>query len=126
MSPMLFFLFIEDLELLIQDSPTSGLTIDDITFILLLFADDMVLFGKTPEELQHSLDLLETYCDSWGLDVNIKTTKLMVCGKSVQIHEHENWIFKGKLVEIVNDFNYLGSFSLPLSLPPPLSLSLSL
>ena len=32
MSPMLFSLFIEDLELFIQDSPTSGLTIDDITF----------------------------------------------------------------------------------------------
>ena len=47
-SPMLFSLFIEDLELFIQDSPTSGLTIDDITFILLLFADDMVLFGKGP------------------------------------------------------------------------------
>ena len=41
MVPMLFSLFI-------QDSPTSGLTIDDITFILLLFADDMVLFGKGP------------------------------------------------------------------------------
>ena len=51
MSPMLFSLFIEDLELFIQDSPTSGLTIDDITFILLLFADDMVQFGKSPEEL---------------------------------------------------------------------------
>ena len=76
MSPMLFSLFIEDLELFIQDSPTSGLTIDDITFILLLFADDMVLFGKSPDELQHSLDLLETYCDSWGLEVNINKTKL--------------------------------------------------
>ena len=32
MSPMLFSLFIEDLELFIQDSPTSGLTIDDSTF----------------------------------------------------------------------------------------------
>ena len=89
MSPMLFSLFIEDLELFIQDNPTSGLTIDDITFILLLFADDMVLFGKSPEELQHSLDLLEAYCDSWGLEVNINKTKIMVCRKSGQIHDHE-------------------------------------
>jgi len=51
MSPMLFSLFIEDLELFIQDSPTSGLTIHAITFILLLFAEDMVQFGKSPEEL---------------------------------------------------------------------------
>jgi len=56
----------------------------------------MVLFGKSPEELQHSLDLLETFCDSWSLEVNISKTKGMVCRKSGQIHEHEKWIFKGK------------------------------
>ena len=29
--------------------------------------------------------------------------KIMVCIKSGQIHDHEKWIFKGKLLEIVND-----------------------
>ena len=33
----------------------------------------------------------------------------MVCRKSGQKHDHEKWIFKGKLLEIVNDFNYLGT-----------------
>ena len=36
--------------------------------------------------------------------------KIMVCIKSGQIHDHEKWIFKGKLLEIVNDFNYLGTY----------------
>ncbi len=55
MSPILFALFIEDLELYLQDSVNSGLTFDDVTILLLLFADDMVLFAKSPGELQTSL-----------------------------------------------------------------------
>ena len=51
LSPLMFSLFIEDLELFLTDNINSGLTINDITIILLLFADDMVIIGKTPNEL---------------------------------------------------------------------------
>ena len=50
MSPILFSLFVEDLELYLQDSVTSGLSIDDIVLIVLLFADDMAILGKSPEK----------------------------------------------------------------------------
>jgi hypothetical protein len=66
LSPILFSLFVNDLELFLQDSNLSGLNIDDITLILLLFADDMVILGKSPEELQNHLDKLYQYCNSWG------------------------------------------------------------
>ena len=48
MSPILFSLFIEDLELFLQDDVNSGLNINDIMLLILLFADDMAVFGKTP------------------------------------------------------------------------------
>ena len=70
MSPILFSLFIEDLELFLQNDVNSGLDINDIILLLLLFADDMAIFGKTPEDLQRSLDLLKVYCDNRGLNVN--------------------------------------------------------
>ena len=50
MSPILFSLFIEDLELFLQNDVNSGLDINDIILLLLLFADDMAIFGKTPED----------------------------------------------------------------------------
>ena len=65
LSPLMFSLFIEDLELFLTNNINSGLTINDITIILLLFPDDMVIIGKTPNELQQSLDLLKSYCDTW-------------------------------------------------------------
>ena len=51
-SPIMYSLFIEDIELFLQDNTSSGLTFDDIVLILLLFADDMILLGQTPSELQ--------------------------------------------------------------------------
>ena len=61
MSPVLFAFFIEDLELYIQSDINSGLSFHNISLILLLFADDMVIFGDTQMDLQNSLNMLSEY-----------------------------------------------------------------
>ena len=66
MSPVLFSLFIEDLEMYLQTKPDSGININDVNLILLFFADDMVILAETPEDLQSSLDNLYQYCRMWG------------------------------------------------------------
>ena len=81
MSPLLFSLFVEDLELFLQNDVSSGLSIDDIVLILLLFADDMAIIGKSPGEVQKHLDLVSNYCKCWGLKVNTDKTKIMVFRK---------------------------------------------
>ena len=43
MSPLLFSIFVEDIELFLQNNIDSGLQLDDIVLILLLFADDMAI-----------------------------------------------------------------------------------
>ena len=68
----------------------SGLTLNDAIFILLLFADDMVVLGKSVNDLQQSLDLLKQYCDKWDLDVNILKTKTMVLRKRGDNFENGN------------------------------------
>ena len=77
-SPILVSLFLGDLEMFLQNDINSGILIDNIAIIILLFADDMVIFGKTAEELQHKLDLLYSYCLHWSLEVNVDKTKVMV------------------------------------------------
>ena len=57
-----FVFIIEDLVLFLQGDQTCGLTFDDIIFILMLLVDDMVILGKDKDDLQASIDLLETYC----------------------------------------------------------------
>lgn len=56
MSPLLFSLFIGDLELLLQNDNRSGLLFDDILLIMLLFADDMTIVSKITAEIQKHRD----------------------------------------------------------------------
>jgi len=58
MSPILFSLFVEDLQLYLQQDVHDGIYIDDLVLIMLLFADDMAIVGKTPLEIQNQLDRL--------------------------------------------------------------------
>ena len=49
-----------------------------IKLFLLLYADDIAIFGKTPEELQKTLNILEEYCSRWKLTVNKNKMKIVV------------------------------------------------
>ena len=69
----------------------------------------MVIIGKTPKELQKSLDLLELYCDKRSLKVNINKTKIMVFRKRGPILSNEKWFYGNELLETVNKFNFLGT-----------------
>ena len=99
----------EDLELFLQKDVNSGLLIDDIVLIILLFADDMAVIGRSVEELQESLNLLHTYCNTWGLEVNTEKTKIVVFRNRGQIRIDEFWTYNGEILDIVDDFNYLGT-----------------
>lgn len=57
---------------------TNGIEIQNIYLMLLLFADDMVLFSTNAEELQLLLNTLHKYSTVWGLKVNTAKTKLCV------------------------------------------------
>ena len=109
LSPILFSLFVEDLELYLQNNQDAGINIDEIVFIISLFADDMAIFGKTPLDLQNNLNLLNSYCDEWGLTVNTDKTKVLVFRKRGKLSPNEVWYYAGKQLETVDDFNYLGA-----------------
>ena len=108
LSPILASLFLEDLELFLQNKNDSGIIIDDIVIILLLFADDMAIIAKSPHELQENLDNLHEYCEKWGLQVNEAKTKIMVFRKRGKLKDDERWYYNGTLLDVTDDFNYLG------------------
>ena len=108
LSPLLFSLYVEDLELYLQTSDLSGLKLQDITLILLLFADDMVIFGDDQYDLQNSLNMLCEYCKRWGLEVNIDKTKVMVFRKRGRVGQNIRFDYDYQTLEIVDNFNYLG------------------
>ena len=77
-SPMLFMMFINDLTQCNNANLDGIFTVEDIKLFLLLYADDQVVFAKSPETLQAMLLDIENYCRTWGLKINTTKTKCMI------------------------------------------------
>ena len=45
---------------------------------LILYADDIVVFAESKDELQRSLNALLEYCNRWKLVVNTRKTIIMI------------------------------------------------
>lgn len=108
MSPILFSLFLNDIEINLQESLNDGINLEQLQLYLLLFADDAVLFSETREGLQNSLDNLENYCERWNLTVNVDKTKVVIFRKGGNLSGNDHLYFSGQELEIVNCFTYLG------------------
>ena len=84
LSPFLFALFINDIEDFMIQSGCNPIEIpgaDLQTFIkilIILYADDTVLFANSKENLQKCLNALKEYCDKWKLKINADKTKIMI------------------------------------------------
>ena len=78
LSPILFNIFINDINEIFDKTFCQPAKIKNITLNSLLYADDLVLISETSSGLQNCLDSLQSYCQKWGLTVNIKKTKAMV------------------------------------------------
>jgi hypothetical protein len=105
-SPLLFMLFVNDINECITSDLNGMFTIDEIKLFLLLYADDQVLFAKSPETLQHILNDIQQYCNIWGLKINTSKTKAMIFEKGR--HTTYNFYINNTQIELVNSFKYLG------------------
>jgi hypothetical protein len=84
LSPLLFRLYIDALELRIatlasDDNPDLAGT----AVKLLLYANDLVLMSKSLRGLQKQFDELSVFCKERDLTVNVKKTKVVVFGSRV-------------------------------------------
>lgn len=115
LSPLLFALFVNDMESFLLENGATPLTIDGtvdnvvgyVKLLLLLYADDTILISDTAEGLQLSLDILERYCSLWKLEVNDSKTKIIIFAKRKPRTQFE-FRYQGLLLEIVDEFKYLG------------------
>ena len=94
-SPVLFSLFLNDLEDYFEAERCEGIPVECMTdrmyffmqIYVLLYADDTVIMGKNSEDLQDNLNIFSQYCSDWKLDVNKSKTKIVIFGaqKNLQL-----------------------------------------
>ena len=76
-------------------------------YFLLLYADDTIILAECPEDLQRALDILKIYCELWGLDINVRKTKVMIFSRG-KIRKMPKFNFNEETVDVVWDYKYLG------------------
>ena len=61
LSPLLFSLYINDLETYLATNIAGSITLSNLKAQLLLFADDLVLLADSESGLQNSMDRLDEF-----------------------------------------------------------------
>ncbi len=110
LSPTLFNIYINELaEALDRSGNIPGITLHDSEVKCLLYDDDLVLMSPTAEGLQHSLALLEQYCEEWALTVNLDKTRVMVFQKKARSQgSRYQFSYGGEVLEHSTSYSYLG------------------
>ena len=103
-SPLLFGPYIDALETLLQ---AASQEIDAPTLLhalvaILLFADDIALLSYSPEGLQKQLDILQDFCFSNGLTVNVSKTKVVIFERKQA--SAPPFTYQGEAIERVQSF----------------------
>ena len=80
LSPLLFSLYISDLETYLATNIAGSITLSNLKAQLLLF-DDLVLLADSESGLQNSMDRLDEFCKTWELKINIEKTKVVIFNK---------------------------------------------
>ena len=115
LSPLLFSLYLNDLEDFLTSKNGSGIEIDInedqielyIKLFAILYADDTILMSDDENHFQNLLNYFAEYCKRWHLKINISKTKISIFGGNFQSN-NEIFTLNGSVVEIVKEFKYLG------------------
>jgi hypothetical protein len=107
MSPLLFLLFVNDIVENFQVDEDFCVKMSNILLFIILFADDTVLFAKTPGQLQSFLDQLDVYCNRWNIEVNTDKTKIVVFQRGNSV-VNNSFYYRDVCLVIVKEFVYLG------------------
>nr|XP_046485383.1 uncharacterized protein LOC124220478 [Neodiprion pinetum] len=109
LSPLLFILFIADMEEYFREEGLYGTSLNILTdVLLLLYADDLAIIANNKADVAKKLKILHKYCEKNGLTVNVDKSYILYCRKAGKIPKNIKFYYNAKNIEIVSNFTYLG------------------
>lgn len=106
LSPEFFKCYLDDLSPLLDHPNVPELNNTLISH--LLWADDLVLMGLDLETAQHLFDTFSTFCNNWGLEINIKKSGLVIFNKKSLKNNNEFITMGRSQLDTVESYTYLG------------------
>lgn len=109
LSPLLYALYVCDMEKVLIDLDASGIEIDpNLTLHVLQYADDTGVMSPSRRGLQAKINRLSNYYDVHELEVNLGKTKVVIFRRGGRISPTTKFTFKNQQIEIVPSYTYLG------------------
>ena len=90
-------MFVNDIIPNINSNIDGIFSVGELESFLILYADDQVLFATSPTSLQSMLNDIETYCKTWGIQINVNKTKFLYLKKAegirtlISTYTTKNW-----------------------------------
>lgn len=110
LSPLLFGLMLERIERVFEEElGGEGVRVGGARVSIMLYADDLVIMGETPDLVQRALDLLHRCCKCLHMEVNVGKTVGMVLNPRFHKGPGVTWRYNGQTVAMVGSFKYLGT-----------------
>ena len=122
LSPLLFSLYLNDLENFIISGGVSSIDLEIISSIdleiisnethvylkllILLYADDTIIFSNDKENFQKALDNFHEYCTMWNLKVNLTKTNVVIFNS--RTNKNMTFTLGGQNIAINDTYKYLG------------------
>ena len=77
-----------------------------LKIVVLLYADDTVLFAESEDEMQLLLNDFSKYCKDWKLNINVDNFFLIFGDR--RLRRNKNITLNGSKLENVDAYKYLG------------------
>ncbi|KAL1448341.1 hypothetical protein WDU94_000009 [Cyamophila willieti] len=108
-SPVLFLIFLNDIEDYFKNKGFNGVQVnhrEDI--LLLLYADDLIIFANNKMDMQRKLNTLQEYCTDNKMMVNVSKSKVVIFRRGGRVARSDTLLYDGECMEVRNEYNYLG------------------
>ena len=78
-----------------------------VGIFLFMYADDIALNANTSVELHRELKALESFCQKWGMQVNLAKAKVTVFMNDVKVSPKEKLLCNRKTTDSIIHYKYL-------------------
>lgn len=108
-SPLLFLLFLNDLEEYFRSKGIRGVSLNESTeILLLLYADDLIIFATDRIDLQRKLNCLQHYCEENKMAVNVLKSKIIKFRRGGRLARQDTFQYNNEEMATCGEYNYLG------------------